>query len=167
MTVKFGGSWGSKKLADVKRLMNVALLDDPHRGVECPCCGTAIRSTTIHLDRNLVRQLIWFVKEADENENLKWVDVPTAAPAWIIRSRSYNRLRYFGLLERKDYITKLSPEKKGLWRPTNNGVLFVRGDYWAPEAVTVRQGKVESRAKKLIDCCLALGTEVIEWEEQK
>jgi hypothetical protein len=70
------------------------------------------------------------------------VDVPKAAPRWVVRSNQLPTVRWWGLVERP-VNTDSSRKHSGLWRPTERGVQFAHKMIQVPEQAVTYNGVVE------------------------
>lgn len=109
-------------------------------GGHCPICDRWGKVYARSINKTMARSLVWlcYAKPADEN----WVDVPSQAPRWLVRSNQLPTLRWWGMVERR---TNDDEHKKfsGMWRPTPFGLLFVEGKTTAPKKVYTYNGEVE------------------------
>jgi hypothetical protein len=62
-----------------------ARLDD---GTTCPCCGQFAKRYKRKLNSSMAAALCWMWTHARD----AWIEVPTAAPAWILKAREYPKL---------------------------------------------------------------------------
>lgn len=113
------------------------------KGSRCPCCDRYGQSYIRKLNSGMAAALIWLVAKAQELTKDEWIDVPKEAPRGVLaKARDFTILRYWGLIERpgSEDGRKKHP---GLWRPTSDGIAFVRGERNAPSHVVVYNDQVE------------------------
>ena len=111
-----------------------------HQGGHCPVCDRWGKVYARAINKTMARSLIWLCN-ANPVE-LDWVDVPSQAPRWLVRSNQLPTLRWWGMVERRsndDEHKKFS----GMWRPTWFGIQFALGKAEAPKKVFTYAGEVE------------------------
>lgn len=121
-------------------------------GGRCPCCDRWGRVYGRHLNETMVRSLIWLVSASADPE--AWVNVPTLAPRWLVRSNQLATLRWWGLVER---APSTDPEAKhsGMWRATPLGRDFVAERVAVPRTAFTYAGEVERLSEDFVfasDC---------------
>jgi len=109
-------------------------LDD---GTICPCCDKYVRRYRRKLNASMARSLIWLVRESERSPD-GWVDVPSRAPRWLVRTNQLATVRLWGFIERAK--TNEDVKHSGQWRPTPEGVRFAYDRTTAPEAVVTYNG---------------------------
>lgn len=111
-----------------------------HEGGHCPVCDRWGKVYARPINRTMARALLWLCRAESEKEG--WVDVPAAAPRWLVRSNQLPTLRWWNLVERKEHE---EDEKKysGFWKPTRLGLDFVEGLAEVPKKVYTYKGEVE------------------------
>ncbi len=102
---------------------------------------------TYKMTKKLVEILDWIIFAADDS-HYKWVDIPETGPRWMIRDRTYNRLRFWGLIEKRPVSTDANPTKLGLWRPTMLGLEWTRNQKVIPFEVYVLKGEAIGFGKR-------------------
>lgn len=128
-------------------------------GVICPCCNRFTKVYKRRMNATMVRSLIWLVKASDEWR--EWVDVPNAAPKWILRSNQLPTLRWWGLVER---LTKEAAKANnmtkhsGFWRPTQKGIDFANSNTLVPEFVLTLNGEPQNFVGPEVTVAECLGT---------
>jgi hypothetical protein len=120
-------------------------------GGNCPCCDRWGRIYPRTINETMARSLIWLCEAPTENG---WVNIPTHAPRWLVRSNQLPTLRYWDLVERAG---SKSVDKKypGLWRPTELGRVFARDEVSMPKTVYTYNGQREKYGDEVIrisDC---------------
>jgi len=117
-----------------------------HDGGHCPVCDRWGKIYARGINKTMARSLIWlfFAKQEDG-----WVDVPSSAPKWLVRSNQLPTLRWWGLVERR---ANDDPKNKhsGMWSVTKLGEKFVHGEISIPEKVFTYNGEVEGSSDKFI-----------------
>lgn len=87
--------------------------------VKCPVCNRIGKLYKTPFNGQYALALIWM----HQNQiGATWINMPALAPKWLIRSRSFYKLLYWGLIERKA-IQKASNDA-GKWRVTEKGRAF-------------------------------------------
>jgi hypothetical protein len=99
----------------------------------------------------MARSLVWLAHHSIKGD---WVDVPKRAPRWLVRSNQLPTLRWWGLVERQG-SEDLTKKHSGLWRATQNGILFAQNSIKVPKKVYTYNAEVEGFSDELItinDC---------------
>lgn len=113
-----------------------AVRDGREEGVICPCCDQLVKVYQRRINLQMARAALWM----SGTPAGKYVDM-TKAPADIIRNREYSRLALWGLAEAEPGRGS-SGSRRGSWRLTEGGRLFVNGVLRVAEHVTVLNGRV-------------------------
>lgn len=124
------------------------------KGIECPCCGQFAKTYRRKLNVSMARGLIWLVNQCITDE---WVDVPSTAPKWLLRSRELPKLSYWGLVEERPLYKKVEKRCSGFWRPTKRGVDFAYRRSRVPSHVFIYDNDVVGTSEVQIDIVTALG----------
>lgn len=125
-------------------------------GTTCPCCGQTCKLYARSIHTDMAKWLIYLVKEFERTAT--WVDVKTSA----VRGGDYAKLVYWGLIERQsDYyrIQSATAGRTGLWKPTETGVLFARGEISTNKYAYVFDDTVYRYSAETITIHEALGRE--------
>ena len=112
------------------------------KGTSCPCCGRYGQMYKVILNRSLVMALNWIAK-AGANTPHGWVDVQEDAPKEILKARTYMKLVYWKLIQRKPSKYKDVDGSTGYWRVTDLGRQFLYGDIAVSKYVLVYNRKCE------------------------
>lgn len=123
-------------------------------GGVCPVCDRWGKVYGRHLNMTMARSLIWLCQEALKDPDA-WVDVPNTAPRSIVRTNQLPTLAWWGLVERchKNDVNKT--KYSGLWKPTQKGWQFYRGEINIPHKVYTYNNTVEGFSDNLVfikDC---------------
>lgn len=110
-----------------------ARLDD---GAKCPCCKQHAKIYKRKLNSGMAASLIAFAKVTQQTQPKDgWLKVPddfvqTTKLVTVLSNREYNKLRFWGLLEGQgpDQSLEADTPYSGMWRITELGLKFVRGD---------------------------------------
>lgn len=89
------------------------------KATSCPCCGQTAKIYPRKLTKPMVLALAWIAK----NPYVKTSEFPN----WMYRTRQYNVLHHWGLLQR----TSL-PDDGFYWVITDKGARFLRGEISVP-----------------------------------
>lgn len=112
-------------------------------GMDCPCCGRFAKLYRYTISKAQAAAFNWIVLASDEGH--MFAAVQELAPKWLLRSNSHGKLALWGLLE-----TKLSDDPgvhcPGLWRPTEYGMQWWRGEITVPKYALVFDSKVHGFA---------------------
>ncbi len=106
------------------------------RGVVCPCCDQLVKVYKRRINLQMARAALWMSRTPPG----QFVDM-TKAPASIVRNREYSRLALWELAE-AERGRNHAGAKKGRWRLTKGGRLFVDNVLRVPEYILVLNGKV-------------------------
>lgn len=112
----------------------------------CETCGQQVRKLNKHsLDKAKIEILLQ-IGEMNAN-GARWVKVQRdgrlikkGEPAIQCDAIHASRLYWFGMLDRYS-------KRDGLYRITDRGIAFLKGEITAPAAIYCREGKVEFRTK--------------------
>lgn len=116
-------------------------------GVRCPCCDQYAKVYERKLNSGMAVALIaiYVVSERLRPQD-GWLSIPRdlegvgRSLATVLTNREYPKLRFWGLLEP-------SPKAAAVWRITDEGKRFVRGEITVPRTVRLYDGEVlESEA---------------------
>lgn len=120
-------------LADIK-----AWLFEPSRfakGASCPCCAQFVKVYKRGFNRTMGRAIIWIANQ----ERGQWVDVARATPKELKSFRDWDKLMFWGLVERRSSDTA-AKRASGYWRATALGLRFAEGKHRIPKYVKVYNG---------------------------
>jgi len=96
-------------------------------GGYCPCCGKWGKVYKMKLSQHLALSLRWIALHGEQDG---WIDVQNKAPRWMLKSKTYNLLEHWDMIESQSH-------RSGVWRATVTGLLFISGDVTAPSAVHI------------------------------
>jgi hypothetical protein len=104
-------------------------------GEVCPVCDRFAKIYRWNFNWGMVISLIWLVKYYREElpTSTSWVYVPArSTPKAVTKTRQWDKLKLWGLIEPKP--NKPDPKKRcsGLWRPTARGEALVDGEITVP-----------------------------------
>lgn len=105
------------------------------KGTRCPCCDRYVKVYKLKLNSAMARALLFFYRKMDLEE---WTNVPvllsSESAVGILRSVSWTKLAYWGLIEAKrDAVREDGSKRTGLYRITALGQSFARGDVRVPK----------------------------------
>jgi hypothetical protein len=115
--------------------------------VNCPCCGRYGQLNEIKINKSMAGALLW-LNYAMKNCEDGWVNIRKYAPRWILKSNSYSRPKYWGLMEK---AIGAGP----YWRLTAKGLQYVNNMLEIPKTLFVYDDWVvaENEEKtKIRDC---------------
>lgn len=115
-------------------------------GGNCPCCDRWGRIYRRGINETMARSLIWLCSAPAEDG---WVNVPTQAPRWLIRSNQLPTLRWWDLVQRAS-STDVDKKHSGMWRPTDLGRAFAKGEVSMPKIVYTYNGEREKYGEEVI-----------------
>jgi hypothetical protein len=102
-----------------------------HDGGHCPVCNRWGKIYGRNINRTMTISLIWLASAETDQEG--WVDVPTKAPRWLVRSNQLPTLKWWGLVERKPNDKDSTNKHSGMWKVTERGARFVDGKIAVPK----------------------------------
>lgn len=114
------------------------------KGVVCPCCDQLVKVYKRRINLQMARAALWMSRTPTGH----YADM-TKAPADIIRNREYSRLALWELAE-AERGRNHAGSRKGRWRLTEGGKLFVDNVLRVPEHVMVLNGKVIDVSRETI-----------------
>jgi len=93
--------------------------------------------------------ILWLAIECGKTKD-GWVNVPTSAPAFIIRGRHFDKLKVWDLAVDKwnDDATKRC---SGIWKATPKGFDFINDLISVPKYAFLHNSKVEGFSQDVID----------------
>lgn len=119
--------------------------DNAPAGAICPCCNQVAKVYRRKLNRAMAYSLICLYRLSGEADEAGFIDVPRALAKHnlvsVLRSREYQKLRYWGLVEAKGE-KRDDGGKVGKYRITETGRLFVIGNLALPRHVLLYNGAV-------------------------
>lgn len=121
-------------------------------GVSCPCCGRNNKRYTRPLDSGIARGLVALVRASPNGERVHVKDIPemlVGDVAWT--SHDFAKARFWGLCEEvsREELTEEELKKtgrrrkKGFWRSTEKGRLFVYSMLKVPKYVDLLNNNFE------------------------
>lgn len=102
-------------------------------GAECPCCKRFGKYNGYSITKTDAKFLVWLFINGDKDG---WVHTPTQAPREFMRAKSFTNLRYWGLIENYPNDNK-DVKGSGLWRITNKGIKYMKGEMQLPKKAFV------------------------------
>jgi len=121
-------------------------------GVTCPCCGRFGKIYKHKLNTGMARILIDLVKMKRGDE---FIDI-RILKSFVPGSGDYAYLRFWGLIEQAPN-NLISKRSSGLWRATEKGIAFARGQIQVPSHIFVFDNQPEGFSDTLTDIQTALG----------
>jgi hypothetical protein len=119
--------------------------DNAPDGVICPCCQQVAKVYRRKLNRAMAYALIVLHRLHDEADEVGWLDVPRLLAkhglVTVLRSREYQKLCYWGLLETKGEKRE-DGGKAGKYRFTAMGHMFVANKLAVPRHMLIYNGVV-------------------------
>lgn len=104
-----------------------------NEGGHCPTCDRWGRIYGRNINKTMATSLLWLTQAPADKDG--WVDVPTRAPRWLVRSNQLPTLKWWGLVERKPVDAKSKNKHSGMWRVTDKGKDFALGTAFIPKTV--------------------------------
>jgi hypothetical protein len=138
------------------------LKENTEKGAQCPCCHRRVQFYKRTLTSTMAFTLILIDKHFRENQD--WLHVPqylTAAGAdEASRGGDYAKLKDWGLLQPKPGKRADNSTRTGLWRITEMGRAFVRGEIRVHRTIELYNQKPTGRdvGAETISIQDALGT---------
>jgi len=111
-------------------------------GAHCPTCDRWGRIYGRSINRTMANSLMWLSLAPTDNED--WVDIPSIAPRWLVRSNQLPTLKWWGLVERRPNGKDSKNKHSGMWRITQLGIDFVYGKVSIPKKVFTYNDVVQS-----------------------
>ncbi len=128
------------------------------REAECPCCGNRVKVYRRHLNRAMVKALVWLVYE-HEKWPQRWFhisELPT------IQGRpgggDFAKLAHWGLINEKPNEDD-GKKTSGLWKPTFKAFGFVTAGQRVPAWVELLENRPTAWSEETVDVFEAFGEE--------
>lgn len=125
-------------------------------GGHCPCCDRFCKIYARRFNASMARSLLWLHQHSGPHS--AWVDVPSMAPKWLVRTNQLPSARWWGLIERKTNADDPSVKHLGIWRTTGRGQAFCEGTLRIPDTVYTYDGEVQSFSEQLVDIAACFRT---------
>jgi len=107
----------------------------------CPCCQRRTKAYDRPFNTSMLKSLEWLYRES--NGGLTWVDVPSFAPRWLVRTNQLASCRWWGLVERDDRLAEQQDKKHtGYWRTTKLAHDWLLGNAKIPRSAFTYAGNV-------------------------
>lgn len=135
-------------------------------GAQCPCCKQHAKIYRRKLNSGMAASLIAFAKVTQQSQPKDgWLKVPddfvqTSKLVTVLKNREYNKLKHWGLLEGQGPDQSLHAETHftGMWRLTELGFKFVRGEAEVPESVYLYDNRRMRVSDEMTTIKIALGS---------
>lgn len=124
-------------------------------GGHCPCCDRWGKVYKRNINETMARSVIWLAGAPCGAEG--WVDVPSNAPRWLVRSNQLATLRWWGLVERREPSEGEDKKYSGMWRCTELGKQWIAGNAKVHQSVWTYAGEVESLDGPMVSVSDCLG----------
>ncbi len=126
-------------------------------GVECPCCSQLVKKYKRKLNSGMAYGLIEVYKFNKEN-GFDWIHINELLQRKIAMAQlEVPKLKYWGLIEHKEFSDNPDTKSSGYWRITLKGREFVEGRISVYKHVFVYNGKCQGFSDELTDIHEALG----------
>lgn len=138
-----------KYLAKLRQTWRDTIEND---GGFCPCCDRWGKVSPQGMSETMALGLLW-LSRADADAH-GWVNVPNTAPRWMLRGKTYTTMARWGLVEKGG---RDDPAKKsdGMWRVTEKGWAFLRGQTPIPQKVYSYNNVIQGYSENVVyfrDC---------------
>jgi hypothetical protein len=114
----------------------------PDGGSMCPCCDRMGRLNKYTLNSSMVAALLWMSRTVTLDDG--WVKMGKKAPAWILASKAFSTMKFWGFVEpapKMDIFERnaigMKTKTSGHWRVTAKGYEFLKGQLQVPSAAIV------------------------------
>jgi len=120
------------------------------KGGHCPVCNRWGKVYARPINKTMALSVCWLAKKQTEQQRTglsSWVNVPVAAPRWLVRSNQLPTMGHWNMVERQP---SEDPKRKhsGLWRCTDRGLNFVFNNTSVPKSVFTYNNVVEGFSQK-------------------
>jgi hypothetical protein len=150
----------AKRATDMRVLLSDArsLVErNREEGVSCPCCGQFAKVYKRTFNASMAKALVWLhITSVDCTD--RWVDVANVAPKWLLRSREFPKLAFWGLIEQAPNVHDEHKRASGVWAITDLGRKLVQQKVTIPRAAYVYNGQVIRHSDDHTTIREALGT---------
>ena len=148
------GGMDEKLLPTATHAEAVTWLEDRlEEGTHCPTCGQFAKRYNRKVNSGMARSLIAMYRLTVAEDHGEWIHVPTEIGA---RSREEGKLAYWGLVEPMS-VVNADRNPSGMWKLTERGKRFARGQITVPEYAEVYNGTVRGHFGREVTINDALG----------
>lgn len=140
-----------KILDDARADLNARMMAG--ESLDCPCCGQLCRVYRRRLHAEMALNLLRLVVEHAKRGSGAYLHVREFVRGGAQAGKASTDASYlvhWGLVERE-------PESRGLYRPTEAGVAFVRGELAVPSHLSIYNNRRVGQSRKLITIRAAFG----------
>lgn len=116
-----------------------ALREVLREGAICPCCDRVAKIYRRSISGAMLADLVTLAQREME-EPSSWVKIGVGG--FRPESGDYSKLRWWGLIEQKPEVREDGSNRCGLWRITDLGIQFVRGQTFVRKYVYEYDGKL-------------------------
>jgi hypothetical protein len=110
------------------------------KGETCPCCKQRVQVYKRKLNKTMVRTLALLAIKQNKMTEAGYIHAPTVLKAHAGYAREVGKLAYWGFVEEGPSRTG-DGRHAGLWRVTEEGYAFLRGQYRVARYVKLYNGK--------------------------
>lgn len=134
-------------LADTAKLLQVESAKlftkkNLKEGTHCPLCKQKVQMYSKMIDSNMVKYLIVLYKLTAKKTNREYFHTETDLKVTQKVGGSFAKLRWWGLIEQKEKDTDYTTSRtSGLWKITDKGKQYVRGEIKLPKYVKLYNQK--------------------------
>jgi hypothetical protein len=133
---------------DIRSLRDSWRIAIENDGSHCPVCDRWGRIYGRSINETMAKSLVWLCQAPADN--LGWIDVPSTAPRWLVRSNQLPTLKWWGLVEREPRSEDSDAKYSGMWRPTDLGKDFVHSGVRVPKKVFTYNNVVEGHSTETV-----------------
>jgi hypothetical protein len=83
---------------------------------------------------------MWLLRAWEAKGTQSWTHVPTEAERWLVNSRTFTKLQHWHLIEARPNEDS-AKRTSGMWRPTDKGVAFAKGQITIPQHILMYNRK--------------------------
>jgi hypothetical protein len=122
------------------------------KGTDCPLCKQDVKMYWKKIDSNMAKYLIVLYKLTAQKTNREYFHTETDLKVTQKVGGSFAKLRWWGLIEQKEKDTDYTTARtSGLWKITDKGKQYVRGEIKLPLYVKLYNKKMYGTDGKDVD----------------
>jgi len=124
-----------------------------NEGGRCPCCDRWGKISGHGITETMSLALLWLSRQPVDDNG--FVNVPKAAPAWMLRGKTYSLLQHWHLIYKVEKNEDKTKRSDGLWQVTTKGHQFLRNELSVPRKVFIYDNTIQGFSQEEVffeDC---------------
>ena len=111
-------------------------------GGHCPCCDRWGKQYRRGINTTMANGMVWLAQHTVPGG--EWVDVPKTAGRDVLATNQFTTMRWWKMCERHIDVEDTERKHSGLWRITDLGARWVRGEVAVPRYVWTYNNEVKA-----------------------